>query len=38
MNEWKRCCLLGAGADRIIKDFREHERIAAYLWGEVNLV
>ena len=34
VNEWKRCRLLGAGADIIIADFREHERIAAYLWGD----
>jgi phosphoglycolate phosphatase len=35
INEWKRQRLIQAGADLIIPDFREHERLIAYLW-EVN--
>ncbi len=34
INEWKRRRLIGAGADIIIPDFREHEALLAYLWGE----
>lgn len=34
INEWKRRRLIGAGADLIIPDFREHERLVAYLWAE----
>jgi phosphoglycolate phosphatase len=33
INEWKRKRLIEAGADLIIPDFREHERLVAYLWG-----
>ena len=32
INEWKRERLIQAGADIIIPDFREHERLMAYLW------
>jgi phosphoglycolate phosphatase len=35
INEWKRRRLTAAGADIIIPDFREHETLLAYLWGEV---
>ncbi len=34
VNEWKRQRLIQAGADLIIPDFREHEQLAAYLFGE----
>jgi phosphoglycolate phosphatase len=34
INEWKRKRLIEAGADLIIPDFREHERLVAYLWEE----
>lgn len=32
VNEWKRQRLIAAGADVIVPDFREHERLVAYLW------
>jgi phosphoglycolate phosphatase-like HAD superfamily hydrolase len=32
VNEWKRARLIQAGADVIVPDFREHERLVAYLW------
>ncbi len=32
INEWKRRRLIEAGADIIIPDFREHQRLMAYLW------
>jgi phosphoglycolate phosphatase len=31
---WKRSRLINAGADLIIPEFREHERLLAYLFGE----
>jgi len=34
VNEWKRNRLIQAGADVIIPDFREHERLLAYLFME----
>ncbi len=34
INEWKRERLIQAGADLIIPDFRQHERLVAYLFGE----
>ena len=34
INEWKRERLIEAGADLIIPDFRQHERLAAYLFAE----
>jgi phosphoglycolate phosphatase-like HAD superfamily hydrolase len=34
INEWKRERLIQAGADLIIPDFRQHERLAAYLLAE----
>jgi phosphoglycolate phosphatase len=34
INEWKRERLIQAGADLIIPDFREHERLVAYLNGD----
>jgi phosphoglycolate phosphatase-like HAD superfamily hydrolase len=34
VNEWKRKRLIRAGADLIVPDFREHEELVAYLWGE----
>ena len=36
LDEWKRSRLIGAGADIIIPDFREHQRLLAYLLGEGN--
>ena len=34
INEWKRKRLIEAGADIIVPDFREHERLVAYLFAE----
>ena len=34
INEWKRGRLIQAGADLIIPDFRQHERLVAYLFAE----
>ena len=34
INEWKRERLIQAGADLIIPDFRQHERLLAYLFAE----
>jgi len=34
VNEWKRERLIEAGADVIIPDFRQHERLVAYLFAE----
>jgi phosphoglycolate phosphatase len=34
VDEWKRRRLTAAGADIIIPDFREHEALLGYLWGE----
>lgn len=34
LNEWKRNRLIGAGADIIIPEFREQEKLIAYLFGE----
>jgi len=34
INEWKRKRLIQAGADLIIPDFRQHERLVAYLLAE----
>ncbi len=34
VDEWKRNRLITAGADLIIADFREHERVLAYLFAE----
>lgn len=34
INEWKRQRLIQGGADLIIPDFREHERLVAYLFAE----
>jgi hypothetical protein len=34
VNEWKRSRLIRAGADLIVPDFRQHEGLMAYLWGE----
>jgi len=36
VDEWKRERLIGAGADLIIPDFAEQERVVAYLSGETN--
>ncbi len=36
INEWKRDRLIRAGADLIVPDFREHEKLVAYLWGEAE--
>lgn len=36
INEWKRERLIQAGADLVIPDFREHERLIAYLFSEDN--
>ena len=37
INEWKRKRLIEAGADIIVPDFREHERLVGYLLGEEKL-
>jgi len=34
VNLWKRQRLIAAGADLIVPDFREHDRLVAYLFGE----
>ncbi len=34
VNLWKRERLIAAGADLIVPDFREHDRLVAYLFGE----
>jgi phosphoglycolate phosphatase-like HAD superfamily hydrolase len=34
IDEWKRQRLISAGADLIIADFRQHERLLDYLLGE----
>ena len=34
INEWKRARLIQAGADLIVPDFRQHERLVAYLFAE----
>lgn len=34
INEWKRSRLIRAGADLIVPDFREHDRLVSYLWDE----
>lgn len=34
VNDWKRNRLITAGADLIIPDFREHDRVLAYLFAE----
>ncbi len=34
IDEWKRNRLIVAGADVIIPDFREHERLLAWLFAE----
>ena len=34
IDAWKRERLIGAGADIIVPDFREHDRLLAYLFGE----
>lgn len=34
INEWKRGRLIEAGADLIIPDFRQHQRLVAYLFAE----
>jgi phosphoglycolate phosphatase-like HAD superfamily hydrolase len=34
VNEWKRNRLIGAGADLIIPEFRQHDRLLAHLFGE----
>ncbi len=34
LDEWKRDRLMGVGADLIIPDFEEHERLVGLLWGE----
>jgi phosphoglycolate phosphatase-like HAD superfamily hydrolase len=31
---WKRDRLIGAGADLVIPDYRDFQRLVAYLWGE----
>ena len=31
---WKRERLIGVGADVVVPDFRDHEPLLAYLWGE----
>jgi len=33
-DEWKRRRLIEAGADLIVPDFREHQALLGYLWGE----
>ncbi|MGQ9488822.1 MAG: HAD family hydrolase [Armatimonadota bacterium] len=34
INEWKRNRLIGAGADIIVPEFRQQEKLLAYLWNE----
>ena len=34
IDEWKRNRLIEAGADLIVPDFREHEALIGFLWGE----
>jgi phosphoglycolate phosphatase len=34
IDEWKRKRLIEAGADIIVPDFRRHDHLVAYLWGE----
>ncbi len=34
IDEWKRQRLIRAGADVIVPDYREHERLVSYLFGE----
>jgi len=34
IDDWKRGRLIQAGADLIIPDFREHERLTRYLFGK----
>jgi len=34
VNQWKRNRLITAGADLIVPDFREHDRLVAYLFAE----
>ena len=34
VNEWKRQRLIGAGADLIVPDYRDHEGLLKYLWAE----
>lgn len=34
VDEWKRSRLIAAGADVIIPDFRHHDRLVAYLFGD----
>lgn len=34
LDEWKRRRLIEAGADLIVPDFREHQALLGYLWGE----
>src|SRR5438132_1487828 len=34
VNAWKRDRLVRAGADIVIPDYRKHERLLAWLWGE----
>jgi phosphoglycolate phosphatase-like HAD superfamily hydrolase len=34
IDEWKRNRLIEAGADLIVPDFRPHQQLVAYLWGE----
>jgi len=36
INQWKRNRLIGAGADLIIPEFREHEALLAYLFNEAK--
>ena len=31
---WKRDRLIGAGADLVIPDFREHQALIRFLWNE----
>lgn len=35
---WKRDRLIGAGADLVVPDFREHRRLLDYLWGDDHAV
>jgi len=35
VNVWKRDRLMGAGADVVIPEYRQHERLLAWLFGEV---
>lgn len=35
INEWKRRRLIDAGADLIIPEYRDHEKLVAYLFGEL---